>query len=180
MDIQELYLELQDTEWPLTTIEHDRMIARAIVIDDEGYWYFVRTTRDDEFGKARLIETSGGGVEAGEELTDAIKRELKEELGAEVEIFCKIGIVSDYYNLIGRHNINNYFLCGVVSWGTRHLTKDEQEDFHLSTLRLTYNQAIAEYVECADTSIGRLIARRELPVLNRAREILEAAGIISA
>ena len=41
------------------------------------------------------------------------KRELKEELGADVEVVCKIGVVSDYYNLIHRHNINNYFLCRV-------------------------------------------------------------------
>jgi hypothetical protein len=29
-------LNLEDNEWPLTTIDHDRMIARAIVVDDEG------------------------------------------------------------------------------------------------------------------------------------------------
>ena len=34
---------------------------------------------------------------------------LKEELGVEIEIISKIGVVSDYYNLIHRHNINNYF-----------------------------------------------------------------------
>lgn len=47
--------------------------------------------RDDSFGKATLIESFGGGVEKGKNLEMAIKRELKEELGAEVEI----GIVSD-------------------------------------------------------------------------------------
>ena len=62
-------------------------------------------------GKVTLIETSGGGVEKGEDLLVAIERELKEELGAKVEILCKIGVVSDYYNLIHRHNINNYYLC---------------------------------------------------------------------
>ena len=39
-------LNLEDNEWPLTTIDHDRMIARAIVVDDEGYFYFVRANRD--------------------------------------------------------------------------------------------------------------------------------------
>lgn len=105
----ELNLKLQDTQWPKTYIDHDRQIVRAIVVDDEQNFYFVKVQRDDDFGKGTFIETSGGGVEAGEDLTTALKRELKEELGANVDILCKIGVVSDYYNLIHRHNINNYF-----------------------------------------------------------------------
>lgn len=109
MDNKEINIELQDTEWQQEYIDHDRNIARAIVYDENGMFYFVRAERDDDFGKATLIETAGGGVEIGEELLTAIKRELKEELGVIVDVVCKIGIVSDYYNLIHRHNINNYF-----------------------------------------------------------------------
>ena len=170
----EMLLELQDTQWPRREIDHDRMIARAIVTDDEGYFYFVRAERDDEFGKATLIETSGGGVEDGEELCAAIRRELREELGAEVDIICKIGVVSDYYNLIGRHNVNNYFLCRTRSFGRKNLTPDEIDSFHLSTLRLRYDDALKEYERCACTRLGRLIAARELPVLRRARELIDA------
>lgn len=94
--------------------DHDRDIARAIVIDDDGYFHFVRVERDDDFGKATIIETAGGGVEPEENLDTAIKRELKEELGVEVDVLCKIGVVSDFYNLIHRHNINNYFLCKIT------------------------------------------------------------------
>ena len=170
--MKELNLQLKDTEWPLEYIDHDRKIVRAIVFDDQENYYFVRAKRDDDFGKATLIETSGGGVEASEDLETALKRELKEELGAEVEIMHKIGIVSDYYNLIHRHNINNYYLCKVTSFGEKHLTKDEIEDFHLSTLRLSYRNAEKEYQKCAETKIGKLIADRELPVLRRAKVLL--------
>ena len=170
--MKELNLQLKDTEWPLEYIDHDRKIVRAIVFDDQENYYFVRAKRDDDFGKATLIETSGGGVEAGEDLETALKRELKEELGAEVEIMHKIGIVSDYYNLIHRHNINNYYLCKVTSFGEKHLTKDEIEDFYLSTLRLSYRDAEKEYQKCAETKIGKLIAARELPVLRRAKVLL--------
>ena len=169
---KELALELKDNEWALTTIDHDRMIVRAIVVDDEENYYFARINRDDMFGKATLIETSGGGVEKDEDLKTAIRRELKEELGANVDILCKIGVVSDYYNLINRHNVNNYFLCKVVSFGDKHLTKDEIEAFHLETLKLKYEDAIAEYQKCRNTPLGRLIANREIPVLKRARQII--------
>ena len=175
MDSTELELDLSDTEWPFEYTDHDRIIVRAIVRDDAGNYYFVRAVRNDEFGNAVLIETSGGGVESGENLQDAVRRELREELGADVEILCKIGVVRDYYNLIHRHNVNHYYLCRIVSFGERHLTQDETDVFHLSTLKLTYEEAVREYQERAVTKLGRLIANRELPVLRRAHEISASA-----
>ena len=86
---------------------------------------------------------------------------------------CKIGVVSDYYNLIHRHNINNYFLCKVRSFGDKNLTKDEIESFHLSTLRLSYEEAVKEYENRSNTKLGTLVANRELPVLRRAKEIMD-------
>lgn len=169
---KELNIELQDNEWPLEYIDHDRQIARAIVFDDEGYFYFVRAIRDDDFGKATLIETAGGGVESGEDLRDAIKRELKEELGVSVDIICKLGMVSDYYNLIHRHNINNYFLCKATEFGEKNLTQEEIEDFNLSTLKLKFEEAAKEYEKCSDTKLGRLVANRELPILQYAKDII--------
>lgn len=169
----ELYLELQDAEWPLTYTDHDRVIVRAIVVDDAGFYYFVRAVRDDDFGAATLIETSGGGVEPGEDLEAAIRRELQEELGVEVEILRKIGIVSDCYNLIHRHNINHYYLCRIRAFGERHLTGDEIDLYHLSTLKLRYEEAVAEYERRSDTPLGRLIANRELPILKRAKVLLD-------
>ena len=130
MKNNEIKIELQDTQWKKEYIDHDRNIVRAIVYDENRMFYFVRAVRDDEFGKATLIETSGGGVENGEDLITAVQRELKEELGVYVDVVCKIGIVSDYYNLIHRHNINNYFLCKIKSFGQKNLTQDEIEKFH--------------------------------------------------
>ena len=173
MKHEELYFELEDREWPFTYTSHDRQIVRAIVFDDDGWLYFTRASRDDHCGKATLIETSGGGVEPGEDLLTAIRRELREELGAEVEVLCPIGLVSDYYNLIHRHNLNHYYLCRATSFGEKHLMPDEIHDFPLSTLRLTFDGAQAEYRRRACTPIGRLIAARELPILQRAREMLE-------
>lgn len=169
----QLFLQLTDDQWPFDYVDHDRQTARAIVFDDDGFFYFVRADRDDDFGKAITIETAGGGVEQGECLQDAIKRELKEELGVTAQIVCKIGVVSDYYNLIHRHNVHNYFLCKAVSFGDTHLTDDEINRFHISTLKITYEQALAEYKLRACTKLGRLLANREIPVLQRAKVLLD-------
>lgn len=173
MKNNEIKIELQDTQWKKEYIDHDRNIVRAIVYDENRMFYFVRAVRDDEFGKATLIETSGGGVENGEDLITAVQRELNEELGVFVDVVCKIGIVSDYYNLIHRHNINNYFLCKIKSFGQKNLTQDEIEKFHLSTLKMSYEEAVIEYENRKNSKLGTLIANRELPVLHRAKEILD-------
>ncbi len=172
----ELSLELQDTEWPFTFTDHRREIVRAVVFDDSNNFYFMRVLRDDGFGQATLIETSGGGVEPGESLETAIKRELKEELGVEAEVLSKIGTVSDYYNYIHRHNINHYFLCKIKAFGEKQLTKDEREKFQLSTLNLTLDEALEEYRKCSDSKLGRLLSNRETPILERAKALMEQAS----
>lgn len=173
MENTEIKINLEDMQWPCEYIDHDRKIARAIVYDESGVFYFVRAKRDDDFGKATIIETAGGGVENNEDLLSALKRELKEELGVQVEVVCKIGVVSDYYNLIHRHNINHYYLCKVKSLGEKNLTEEEKKVFHLSTLKLPYEKAVQEYKEKAKTRLGKLIANRELPILFCAKEIID-------
>ena len=172
-NFSEIKLELRDEEWEYTYTDHDRNIVRAIVFDDEGRFHFVRADRDDDFGRAMVIETAGGGVEPGEDLDLAIRRELKEELGAEVEIICKIGVVSDYYNLIHRHNINNFYLCRALFFGDKSLTDYEINQFHLSTLTLTYDEAVHEYERCKSSRLGRIIGNRELPILKEAKRIID-------
>ena len=171
-NISELFIELEDTEWPFEYTDHDRLTVRAVCFDDDGFFYFNRAELEDDYGTAALIEMAGGGVEEGEDLQTAVKRELKEELGVDADVLCRIGVVSDYYNLIHRHNITCYFLCRITSFGEKDLTEEEKEVFHLSTLKMKYEEAAAEYELRRETGQGRLIANRELPVLLRAREII--------
>ena len=52
-----LELTLCDEEWPAVPADHDREIVRAIVIDDEGSYYFVRIRRDDRRRPVRCDNT---------------------------------------------------------------------------------------------------------------------------
>lgn len=52
----ELNLELQDTQWPKNYIDHDRQIVRAIVVDDQQKYYFVRVQRDDDFVRVSSLK----------------------------------------------------------------------------------------------------------------------------
>ena len=94
-----------------------------------------------------------------------------------MDILCRLGKVSDYYNLIHRHNINHYFLCQVKSFGKSHQTDAEIQNFHLSTLKMSYQEALKEYEQCRNTKLGRLIAQREIPILKKAYSFLKRQSI---
>ena len=97
-----LSLKLQDREFPFEYIDHDREIARGIVFDEEKNFYFVRIHRDDSFGKATLIETSGGGVEKGESF-NSISEEAREAIQAE-SIAEAFNYGDDIFNASFRNN----------------------------------------------------------------------------
>lgn len=159
---------------------HDRQIVRGIVyVPEEDKFAFAHISRNDIFVnniERDFIETSGGGVEEGESEEEALKREIEEELGYEVEVICKIGVVSDYYNLIARHNINNYYLAVKVGTSCSHQTSYEKT-LHLSRDLVTLTEALEEY-EKRNEGFGVLLAQREIPIVKRVIELVEE-GVLS-
>jgi hypothetical protein len=59
------------------------------------------------------------------------------------------------------------------------ITKDEIENFHLSTLKISFEEAVKEYEKCSNTKLGRLVANRELPILKQAKHIIDMLEISS-
>jgi 8-oxo-dGTP diphosphatase len=173
-----LNLYLEDTCWAKSGKPiNDRLIVRAIVLDGDKL-VFAHIERHDAFADFGYLETSGGGVQKGEDLLTALKRELKEELGYEVEVICYLGQVIDYYNLIDRRNINNYFLVRKIKEVGNHLMEDEKNDFHLTPSKVTYEQAIASYKAINGKKIGTLLFNREVPVIRLAEYVIESYGLI--
>ena len=64
-------------------------------------------------------------------------------------------------------------MCKVKSFGEKNLTQDEIDSFHLSTLQLSYEEAVREYENRKNTRLGTLVANRELPILYRAKETID-------
>lgn len=171
--ITELNLTFEDDSWPmLSSTYHDREISRAIVIDGDRF-LFVHVDRDDAFGKLAYIETSGGGNEPGETHEEGLLRELREELGIEVQILCKLGTVTDYYNKIARRNHNHYYLVKKTKDVPNHLMPDEIHDFHLTRVALSASEALNMYESVKNTKLGHLIYQREMPIFRKALEMLK-------
>ncbi len=54
----------------------------------------------------------------------------------------------------------------------KHLTQAEIDDFHLSTLKLTYDEAVDAYEKQTNAKLGQLITNRELPILKQAEKLI--------
>ena len=164
--------ELIDDQYPFTEITHTRRIARAILLNEKNEVCLLKIDGYDDFGHRNYYETPGGGVNENEELNDAVIREIKEETGINAIVICEIGYVSDYYNLIKRHNMNYYFLLRVKSYGLSHMEEGEKKLIKGIEF-FSLDEAVKLYEAMNKERLEILVRRRELPVLVEAISILK-------
>lgn len=69
-----------------------RGAARAVLLDDSGQVYLLNVSRH---GYHKL---PGGGIDEGEDIKQALERELMEEVGCKAEIMAELGTVIEYRN----------------------------------------------------------------------------------
>lgn len=165
-------LELKDDQYEYTKITHTRLIARAVVINDENKVCLMHLNRHDDFGSYDYYETPGGGVNENEDIDLAVIREIKEETGCICKIVNELGIVSDYYNKIYRHNLNHYYLLRVVSYGECQLEEYEKDIFS-EVIWVDIDKAINLLDNMGDNMIPLLVKRRELPIYRLAKKYIK-------
>lgn len=67
-----------------------RVSARAIIFDDD-YFYALFRRKIKDGNVHEYYSIPGGGVEGNETLEDTVKRELKEELNVDIDLFGFLG-----------------------------------------------------------------------------------------
>jgi 8-oxo-dGTP pyrophosphatase MutT (NUDIX family) len=67
-----------------------REAARAVVVDDDNAIALLHVTRDHYY------KLPGGGIEGDEDASEALERELLEEIGTTAEIVANLGTVQEY------------------------------------------------------------------------------------
>lgn len=164
--------ELIDDQYPFNGITHTRKIARAFLLNDNNELCLLKIEGTDDFGLRDYYETPGGGVKEDEDLKEAVIREVLEETGIKASVVCEIGYVSDYYNLIHRHNLNYYFLLKAESYGESHL--EEGEKTIIKGMKFfSLDEAVNIYKNMNKEKLEILVSRRELPVLMEAIFIIK-------
>lgn len=98
-----------------------RLTARAIVKNQAGLYAVMYA---DKF---KLHSLPGGGVETGEDVLTALRREIYEETGCACDKSQELGIVAENRASLDYTQINHYFVVTTSSIpGRNHLTESEQ------------------------------------------------------
>ena len=86
----------------------------AIMVDDKGRLFLARRgpLAKNERG---LWEFPGGSVEFGEKLADALKREMREEYGLEIEVRRLLDVADHILPDEGQHWVSPTFVCAITS-----------------------------------------------------------------
>ena len=99
-----------------------RLTARAIVKNQDGLYAVMHA---DKF---KLHSLPGGGVEDGEDVLTALRREVYEETGCVCDEIQELGIVAENRASLDYTQINYYFVVTTTHTpGENHLTEAEQD-----------------------------------------------------
>lgn len=142
----------------------ERRAARAIVFDGERKVALLHAT------KKGYHKLAGGGIEEGEDIIEALKRECLEEIGCNIGNVKELGVIEEYRNDFKLHQISYCFIADLVGEkGQNKLEADELADGFEpewmtieDAIRALESEASIEHYE------GRFIRLRDLTFLKEA------------
>jgi len=144
-----------------------RKAARAIVLNEVHEIALLYVTSEGYY------KLPGGGIEQGEDIVEALKREVLEEVGCHIEILSELGITIEYRNQINQLQISYSYLTELK--GSKlpptYTQEELDEGFRLvwvnidKAIRLMKNYTPTQYV-------GRFIVERDLALIVEAENLL--------
>lgn len=90
---------------PAPDVYRERTSARAIVFNADGKVAILHAT------KKNFHKLPGGGVEEGEDLSIALARELREEIGCSAKNLREFAVIEEYRNKYALHHTSHCFLA---------------------------------------------------------------------
>ncbi len=146
----------------------ERKAARAIVFDGEMGVALLHVTKN------KYYKLPGGGIEQGEDIKTALRREVLEEIGCAIRSIRELGIIEEYRNKFTLHQISYCFLADIAGEkGTPHLEEGEIAD-GFETEWMSLNDAIKtlEGEAGAEDYESKFIQARDLTFLRETEKIL--------
>lgn len=118
----------------------------ALIINDNNETLLLKRTLKSR-NQAGFWSKPGGGVEFGEKVEDAVKREIKEELGVDIELVKFLGFTDHIIESENQHWVAFNYLAKVVSGEPKNLEPEKIEEikwFKLNNLPEKITQTTME------------------------------------
>ena len=169
----EIFKTIRDSDIGSTEVEPanflEREAARGIVFDNENRVALFHST------KKYYHKLPGGGVEEGEDLETALRRELLEEIGCNVTNIREVGVIEEYRNTFKLHQFSYCYLANISGEkGMPHLEEGElSEGFVTEWLDLDSAIQTLENEKGVEDYQGKFIQMRDLIFLKEAKKLLK-------
>jgi 8-oxo-dGTP diphosphatase len=147
----------------------EREAARAVLLDKDGQVYLLNVSKH---GYHKL---PGGGIDEGEEIKQALERELLEEVGCKAEIVAELGTIVEYRNYDDgglKQTSYCYLAKQVGDQIDSALEEGELEEGMFEIKAQDIDEAIALLTnDKPDNLEGKFIQRRDITFLKAAKEV---------
>ncbi len=164
---------IKDNIYPKDFKEYRKRDAvRGFIYNDLNQVALIHIKGLDEFGDRDHFEFPGGGIENGEDEIKALRREIKEEIGYEIDNIEPIGIISNEYNLLKRIDIQHFYLAHSTKFVGQHLLDYEQKLF-TEIVFYDIDDLINMYESFDVKNVGRIVHKRDEIVAKYAINILK-------
>ena len=144
-----------------------RLAARAVLLDDLGQVYLLNVSKH---GYHKL---PGGGVDDGENIEQALERELMEEVGCKAEVAAELGSIVEYrtYDHDGLKQTSYCYLARQIGDQQESALEEGELDEGMFEVKAT---SINEAIELLsgdepDNLEGKFIQKRDLCFLRAAK-----------
>lgn len=160
-------INLENTSDVESSSYNIRDTARAVIFDENNNIALLKVSKDN------FHKLPGGGVDSGESVGEALKRECMEEVGVCIKDVVELGLIQEIKKS-SKTIQNSYCFMAQVEGdkGKNHLTDTETERGY--TLIWTgLDDAVSRVTSDGFSTIfGQYVYERELTILNAAKDYL--------
>ncbi|MDF9823718.1 8-oxo-dGTP diphosphatase [Breznakia sp. PF5-3] len=142
-----------------------RWTVRCFAYNKDNELTFLRIIGTDALGRRNHLETIGGAVENDESLEEAIRREIKEEIGYTCEVVKEIGYIVDHYNSLNRETISTYFIVKLLDHVGGENRSEEELNLIQGIEHYDEEDAMKTLAEYPKRTVNELVQRRDLMAL---------------
>ena len=121
----------------------------ALIVNENNETLLLKRTSKTR-NEAGFWSKPGGGVEFGEEIEDAVKREIKEELGVDIDLTKFLGFTNSVLKSDNQHWVSFNYLAKIIGGELKNLEPEKHEEikwFKLDELPKKVNKYTVEAVE---------------------------------
>lgn len=163
----EILKEIKDKEFPKDESSLEiREASRAVLFDENGLIPLLFIS------KYNYHKLPGGGINAGEDRAKTLVREVKEEVGSEIEVTGEVGQIIEFRSKLNLKQISYCYLGKVVSKGNPDFTEEELSQ-GFKVVWLSLNEAISKVEnDKPENYEGSFIQKRDIVFLKKAKQIL--------